>query len=646
MWKPDPDRVAQANMTAFRKHVNNRHGLDLADYKQLYDWSVNEPAEFWHDVAEYAGVIFRRPPDRMFTPGPTMRESRFFTGATLNFAENLLRRRDDHSAIVFRNEAGHRAQWSYHELYGEVSRVAQGLRGLGVESGDRVAGFLPNMPHTVIAMLATSALGAIWSSCSPDFGVRGVLDRFGQIEPKVLLTADGYFYNGKQIDSLHRAHDFLAELDSVERVIVVPHVSERPDLAELEGAVAYEQFVSGHRPREIEFAELPFDHPLYIMYSSGTTGLPKSIVHGQGRTLVQHVKELALHTDLGPGDTILYFTTCGWMMWNWLVSSLVLGATVVLYDGAPFHPDGHTLWSVAEEEGITVFGTSAKYLSAVEKAGVRPGDEHDLSELKSVLSTGSPLMPEQYDWVYDAVKRDLQLSSISGGTDIVSCFALGNPVAPVYRGELQARGLGMAVHVFDDEGNPVRGERGELVCTEPFPAMPVSFWNDPDGERYRRAYFDRFEDVWTHGDFAILTEHDGLIILGRSDAVLNPGGVRIGTAEIYRIVENMDEVVEAICVGQDWEGDVRVVLFLRLRDGVVLEDELRGRIRDEIRAEATPRHVPAKIIQVADIPRTISGKITELAVRDIVHGREVENRDALANPDALDLYRDLQELKS
>jgi acetoacetyl-CoA synthetase len=644
MWTPSPERVANSNITAFMKFVNGKYELRISRYDELYQWSISSSAKFWEAVAEFTGIIFDKPADVLFTPAETMKDSRFFTGATLNFAENLLKRRDNHLAFIYRNESGFRVEWTYQRVYAEVSRLSNALRELGVVPGDRVVGFMPNMPQTVIAMLAAATVGATWSSCSPDFGVKGVLDRFGQIAPKVLFTADGYFYNGKTVDSLHRVHDFLATLPSIEKVVVVPHVSKDPDLSELHDALTWSEFIEGQPAKEIEFAELPFDHPLYIMYSSGTTGLPKSIVHGAGGTLIQHLKELVLHSDLKPEDRIFYFTTCGWMMWNWLVSSLAVGATVVLYDGSPTYPDAGALWDMAEQERINIFGTSAKWLSAVEKAGVVPNEDRDLSNLKAVLSTGSPLMPEQYDWVYKSVKADVQLSSISGGTDIVSCFALGNPFGAVYRGELQTRGLGMAVDVFGEDGNAVREQRGELVCTQPFPSMPIYFWNDEDGQRYHNAYFNRFPNVWNHGDFALISENDGMVILGRSDAVLNPGGVRIGTAEIYRIVENMDEVIEAICVGQEWEGDVRVVLFVVLRTGYSLDDELRTQIRKSIRAGATPRHVPSVIIQVSDIPRTISGKITELAVRDIIHGREVKNQDALKNPEALALYKDLPEL--
>jgi len=645
LWQPDRERIARTEMKRFIEKVNVQHGLKLASYEELYEWSITQPSQFWGEIAEFGGVRFHRQPDAVYEPGETFQAASWFRGATLNFAENLLRYRDEKPALIFRNEAGDRRALSYRELADEVSRVAQALRHLGVGRGDRVVGFMPNMPETVIAMLATSSIGAVWSSCSPDFGVKGVLDRFGQIGPKVLFTADGYHYNGKQIDSLERVHDFLASLPTVERVVVVPHLASVPGLDGLDRAQSYKEFTAPFMAGEITFEPLPFDHPLYIMYSSGTTGLPKSIVHGQGGTLLQHLKELVLHTDLRREETIFYFTTCGWMMWNWLVSSLAVGATVALFDGAPFHPDGHTLWQLAEEERVHVFGTSAKYLSAVEKAGIRPGAEHDLSAMRALLSTGSPLAPEQFDWVYSSVKPELQLASISGGTDIISCFALGNPIGPVYRGELQVRGLGMAVNVYDEEGQPAGNRKGELVCEHPFPSRPIYFWNDDDGAKYRAAYFERFEDTWTHGDYAELTEHGGLIIYGRSDAVLNPGGVRIGTAEIYRVVETFDEVIESICVGQEWEGDVRVVLFVRLREGITLDETLRARIRRAIRQEETPRHVPAKVLQVRDIPRTISGKITELAVRDVIHGREVKNRDALLNPDALELYRDLEELR-
>ena len=540
---------------------------------------------------------------------------------------------------------------SFAELYEEVARVSAALRSYGIDAGDRVAGFMPNLPETVVAMLAAASIGAIWSSCSPDFGVQGVLDRFGQIGPRVLFCADGYRYAGKELDSLDRVREIMHRIPSIERVVVVPYLREESNLNGIPRGVPWAD-LSNLEPStsNLDFQRLPFAHPLYIMYSSGTTGLPKCMVHGAGGTLLQHQKEHVLHCDLTRNDTIFYFTTCGWMMWNWLVSALAVGATVVLYDGSPLLPRRPILWDMAEAERVTVFGTSAKWLALAEKEGMRPRRSHNLSALRSILSTGSPLAGHSYDYVYEHVKADARLSSISGGTDLISCFALGNPIEPVWRGEIQSRGLGMKVEVFDEAGRAVVGEQGELVCSAPFPSMPIAFWNDPMGEKYRSAYFDYFANVWRHGDWAELTGRGGLVIYGRSDATLNPGGVRIGTAEIYRQVEQLPEVIESLVIGQqlaaDAGDDVRVVLFVRLADGVTLTEQLEEKIRLQIRQNASPHHVPRKIIQVADIPRTISGKITELAVRDIVHGRPVKNRDALANPEALELFRDLKELQN
>ena len=629
-------------MTRFRAFATARGGPG-GEYADLWQWSVDEPAAFWGALFDYTGVLADRGSGAVLVDGDRMPGARWFPGTRLNFAENLLRASGDAPAIVAWDERGPRGSLSWDDLRREVARVADGLRDAGVVAGDRVAGFLPNVPAAVVAMLAAASLGATWSSCSPDFGIRGVLDRFGQIAPKVLFTADGYVYAGKTIDSLERVGGILASLPSVQRVVVVPHLSARPDLSRVRDAVGYDDF---GRPAELRFERLSFDHPLYILYSSGTTGTPKCIVHGAGGTLLQHLKEHQLHCDLRPGDRLFFFTTCGWMMWNWLASALASAATLVLYDGSPLHPDEGALWRLAEDAGVTQFGTSPKYLAALAKSGFRPRDRARLPRLRMLLSTGSPLAHEQFDFVHDAIGPQIQLASISGGTDIVSCFALGNPVLPVHRGELQCRGLGMSVEVFDEQGRPLRGERGELVCTRPFPSMPVGFWNDTDGSRYRAAYFERFPGVWCHGDYAMLTEHDGVVILGRSDAVLNPGGVRIGTAEIYRQVEKLEEILESLAIGQAWENDVRVVLFVRLRPGVALDAALERRIREVIRTNTTPRHVPARIVAVPDIPRTISGKIVELAVRDVVHGRPVRNTDALANPDALEHFRDLPELRS
>jgi acetoacetyl-CoA synthetase len=660
VWTPSPEQIARANMTRFMAQVRSigDRTAGVSSYEALYEWSIRDLELFWTEVRRFCGVVSAKQDpavaceraligrDRVAPPDPALGPN-WFVGSRLNFAENLLRFRDDREAIVFWNERGAQRRLTYAELYGEVARVAAALSGMGITSGDRVAGFMPNVPETIIAMLAATSIGAIWSSCSPDFGVNGVLDRFGQIQPRVLFCCDGYRYSGMDIDCLDRAREIADQIAEIERVVVVSYLNETPDISAIRGGVAWSSFAANDAT-EVEFAHLPFDHPVYIMYSSGTTGLPKCMLHGAGGTLLQHLKEHVLHGDLTRDDRIFYFTTCGWMMWNWLVSALAVGATVVLYDGAAFIRRRPILWDMAAEERVTVFGTSAKWLALAEKEGQRPRETHDLSSLTAILSTGSPLAEHSYDYVYEHVKADARLSSISGGTDIVSCFALGNPILPVYRGELQCRGLGMKVEVFDDDARSIVGQQGELVCTAPFPSMPVAFWNDPEGAKYRAAYFERFPNVWRHGDWAEITPRGGMVIYGRSDATLNPGGVRIGTAEIYRQVEQLPEIVESLVIGQDIAtdsgADVRIVLFVRLAAGESLTDALKERIRAQIRANASPHHVPKKIIQVADIPRTISGKITELAVRDVVHGRPVKNRDALANPAALDLFRDLPDL--
>ncbi|GAB4268418.1 MAG: acetoacetate--CoA ligase [Deferrisomatales bacterium] len=645
LWTPSPERIARANLTRFIEYVNRTHGLQLQGYDDLYEWSVTEIAAFWEAVWAFAEIRHSAPYEAVLE-NPVMPGARWFRGARLNFAENLLRHRDDRPALVFVREGGAaEGEVSYRELYRRVARMARFLKEAGVGVGDRVAGFMPNRIETVVAMLATTSLGAIWSSCSPDFGFKGVMDRFGQIEPKVLITADGYFYNGKSFDSLERVAHVVGEIGSVERVVVVPFVEAAPDLARVPKAVSWGEALDNDA-EEIDFVQLPFDHPLYIMYSSGTTGVPKCIVHGAGGTLLQHVKEHILHTDLGRDDVLFYFTTCGWMMWNWMVSALYEGCKLVLFDGSPGYPDMNALWKAAQDQGITVFGTSAKYLSMCEKAGIHPGRDFDLTPLRAVCSTGSPLSEEGFQWVYREVKEDLQLASISGGTDIISCFMLGSPIDPVYAGEIQKRGLGMKVEAWDEEGKPVVGRQGELVCTAPFPSMPVYFWKDPDNEKYLGAYFREFPGVWRHGDYIEITPRGGVIVYGRSDATLNPGGVRIGTAEIYRQVEALDEVVDSLVIGQKWEDDVRVVLFVVLRPGIDLDDELVRKIKTQIRTHCTPRHVPAKILQVPDVPRTLNGKKVEIAVTKIVHGQEVKNRDALANPEALDYFVDLPELRT
>ena len=643
LWTPPPARAAATNLAAFMDAVRRRHGVDIAGYDDLHRWSIERPQAFWSELWDFCGIVAEARGARVVEDFDRMPGARWFPDARLNFAENLLRRRDDGPALIFRDEAGEERSLSHRRLHDEVSRLAQALAACGVGPGDRVAGFLPNLPETAIAMLAAAARGAVWSSCSPDFGIKGVMDRFGQIGPKILFTADGYRYGGKRLDSLARAKAIAGQLPDLERLIVVPHLDPAPALDGLD-AVPLADFIAPYAPGDIDFVQLPFNDPLYILYSSGTTGVPKCIVHGIGGTLIKHLKEHRLHCDIKPGARVFYFTTCGWMMWNWLMSALASEATLVLYDGSPFHDDGAVLFDLADSARINVFGTSAKFIDACDKAGLEPARTHSLASVDTILSTGSPLRPEGFDYVYERVKADVCLASMSGGTDLIGCFVGGNPTGPVWRGEIQAPALGMKVEVFDDYGAPLDVGKGELVCTAPFPSMPIGFWADPDGAKYHAAYFDTYPNVWRHGDYVAFTERGGMVIYGRSDAVLNPGGVRIGTAEIYREVERLDEVVEGLVIGQEWDGDTRVVLFVKLREGVALDDALGARIKRRIRENATPRHVPARIVQVADIPRTISGKIVELAVRDVVHGRPVKNIDALANPEALDHFRDRPEL--
>ena len=639
LWRPSATAVAASNLTRFAAP----HGFSPPDYRALHDWSIQNRADFWEAVWNFRDtsgrqLIGERGDGPALVDGERFPGSRWFPSAKLNFAENLLRYQDDAVAIVAVLEDGQRRSLTYRELAAATAAFSEALRRLGVGEGDRVAGWLANVPETVVAMLAATSLGAVWSSCSPDFGVEGALDRFGQIEPKVLIACTGYFYSGKRFDVRERALAVRDGVDSIEHVLWVGTLGEEDD--------AIARACRDHPDAALEFRRLPFDHPLYVMYSSGTTGKPKCIVHGAGGTLLQHVKEHQLHVGLEREDTLFFFTTCGWMMWNWLVSGLASGCRIVLYDGSPFHPTPRRLFDLAETEAITVFGVSAKYLSAIEKVGVKPRMSHRLPGLRAILSTGSPLTHEGFQYVYRDIKDDVGLASISGGTDLISCFALGCPWLPVYEGELQCPGLGLAVDVFADSGAPVRGEKGELVCTKSFPSAPISFWNDPDDRKYRAAYFDRFPNIWAHGDFAEITANDGLIVHGRSDAVLNPGGVRIGTAEIYRQVEAVDEVMDSVAVGQDWEDDTRIVLFVVMRDGTTLDPDVQNRITRRIRQHASPRHVPAVIAEVADIPRTLSGKIAELAVRDAIHGRDVVNTTALANPEALAAFRNRAELRA
>ena len=645
LWQPSEEQIKRTNMYRFMNIVNERYNQNFNDYAPLYAWSVANIPDFWATMWDFADIIASKPYDRVIDDVAKMPGAEWFSGARLNFAQNLLRYRDDRTALIFKGEGQAATKLTYAELHEEVARLAGALKNAGVEVGDRVVGFMPNMPAAMIAMLAASSLGATWSSCSPDFGIKGVLDRFGQIKPKILFTANGYSFKGKKIDSLARIADILKELPSIEKVVVVPYTEQDPDISRVPQAVHYRDFTSAHVDFNLEFEQLPFGHPLYIMYSSGTTGLPKCMVQSAGGILIHHLKELMLHTDLKREDTIFYFTTCGWMMWNWLTSSLAAGATLVLYDGNPFHPHPGALWEMAQDEKITVFGTSAGYIAALQNSGVKPGKSYNLSPLRAVLSTGSPLSVEGFEFIYNAVKADLQLASISGGTDLNGCFALGNPMGTVYAGELQCRGLAMDVHAFDETGRPVIGQQGELVCCKPFPSMPIYFWDDPDGQKYHSAYFDVYPGIWRHGDFVIVTERGGVVMLGRSDATLNPGGVRIGTAEIYRQLEQMAQIEDSVVVGQNWKNDVRVILFVKLAPGYELTDELKADIRRTIRTNASPRHVPAKILSVPAVPYTLNMKKVELAVKKIIEGQPVLNKDALSNPEALDNYAGLAELQ-
>ncbi|MFP4650539.1 MAG: acetoacetate--CoA ligase [Desulfobacterales bacterium] len=643
LWQPSSERIRNTAMMKFMSRINSRYSKEFREYSDLYEWSVENISDFWAELWEYAGIVHSRTYDRIVDDPYKMPGARWFEGAELNFAENLLRFRDDHTAIVFMGESMPVRRLTYAELYRAVGRLASPLKEMKIQPGDRVVGFMPNMPETIIAMLAGASMGATWSSCSPDFGTQGVLDRFGQIEPRVLFTTDGYLYKGKHIDNLERVSRILKDLPGVEKVVVVPYTSKNPDVSGVPNAVLYDDFISDRQDPEIDFIQLPFEHPHYIMYSSGTTGPPKCMVQGAGGVLVQQVKEHLLHGDLKREDNLFYFTTCGWMMWNWLTCGLFQGATITLYDGNPFHPDPDVLWRLAENEKITMFGTSAGYIGALRNAGSKPGSSHDLSALKAVMSTGSPLDTEGFKYVYREIKKDLQLASISGGTDINSCFFLGNPIGPVYLGELQCRGLAMKVRAYDDDGNPVYNQPGELVCEASVPSMPLYFWKDPDGSKYRSAYFDTFPGVWAHGDYVEINDHGGVVIYGRSDATLNPGGVRIGTAEIYRQVEKLSEIQDSIVTGYRVDSDEKVVLFVKLAEGYELDDALEKKIKNTIRENTTPRHVPAKICAVPDIPYTLNMKKVELAVKKILHGNAVLNKEALSNPECLDYFEELRD---
>lgn len=638
LWTPSQEQINSSNMQAFMGQASKITGVTLDNYQDLWQWSIDDSPSFWSQLWDFCQVIGDKG-ERILINGDSIEQAEWFPDAQLNFAQNLLRERSDLPAIIFRAEDQAEYQLTFNELYDQVSAVSAWLKQQGIQKGDRVAAYLPNMPETIVAMLATSSLGAVWTSTSPDFGEDSVIDRFGQTEPRILFTSDGYFYNGKSVNVQPKVKSIMQSLPSVEHVVEIPLINA----PQSSGAISWKALLDTTSDG-IDFVPTDFNHPLYILYSSGTTGKPKCITHKVGGVLLQHMKEHQLHSDIKVHDKVFYFTTCGWMMWNWLASTLASSATVVLYDGSPFYPSGNVLWDYAQDIGITLFGTSAKYIDALKKQGFHPAQTHDLSKLRTLCSTGSVLAPESYDYVYQSIKQDVNLASISGGTDIVSCFMLGNPILPVYRGETQCRGLGLAVDVFNDEGQSLAKDKGELVCTQTFPAQPLNFWGDDSGEKYHNAYFARFDNVWHHGDYVQITESGGIVIYGRSDATLNPGGVRIGTAEIYRHVEQLDEVIESVVIGQDWDNDVRVVLFVVLQTGITLDEELSKRIKTTIRGKCSPRHVPAKVIQVSEIPRTKSGKIVELAVRDVVHNRAIKNLGSLANPEALDNFKNLPEL--
>ncbi|MCD4774247.1 MAG: acetoacetate--CoA ligase [Bacteroidales bacterium] len=643
LWKPNKEKAQKSQMFDFLTEINQKYNQEFKEYYDLHQWSIENVSDFWGEFWEYSKIINSKKYNFVVDDPKKMPDAKWFEGARLNYAENLLQRRDNHPAIIFRGEDKVKKTITYKELFDEVHRIAEGLKRLGVKKNDRVTGFVPNMPEAIIAMLAASSIGAIWSSSSPDFGIKGVLDRFSQIEPKVVFAADGYFFKGKIFDSQEKLKGILDKLPSVEKVILIDYTGNR-NTEEISNAMTWEDLAQPAK-EEMTFEQLPFDHPLYIMYSSGTTGLPKSIVHSAGGALIQHLKELRLHCDLTENDTIFYFTTCGWMMWNWFVSSLAVGATIVCFDGNPFYPEADALLKMADELGITIFGTSAKYIASLEAAGVVPMEISDFPKLKAITSTGSPLSDDSFEYVYDKWKKDVQLSSISGGTDIISCFVLGCPILPVYRGEIQCKGLGMDVDCFDINTNSIIGQQGELVCKTVFPSMPVYFWNDADGKKYNSAYFEEYPGIWHHGDFIEISKHGGVVMLGRSDATLNPGGVRIGTSEIYRVVENINEIEDSVVIGQQFEEDERIILFIKLNEGFELSDELKKKIAILIRSNCSPRHVPAVILTTTDVPYTLNGKKVEVAVKKIIHGKDVKNKDALRNPGCLENFKNRDELR-
>ena len=645
LWTPSPEQIANSQLSKFQSFVENNTGKSFDDYMQMHDWSISHSGEFWDQLWQFCGIIESQTYSAPLIDGDKFPGAEWFPKSRLNFAENLLKYNDDKIALVSLLDNGDRKTYTYAQLHHETAQLASALRKQGVQTGDRIAGLMPNIGETVVAMLATTSIGAIWSSCSPDFGFNGIYDRFQQIEPKILICSESYSYNDKRIDCLPRVAEILKSIASIEKTVVVGVLDENRSVEHLPTAINYREFLDP-TPETLTFEQLPFAHPVYINYSSGTTGAPKCIVHGGGGTLLQHLKEHQLHCDIRRDDVLFYFTTCGWMMWNWLVSGLASGCTLVLFDGSPFAQDGRVLLDAIDNEKISIFGTSAKYLSALEKQGHKPIESHDLSSLKSILSTGSPLSSNSYDYIYSSIKQDICVSSICGGTDIISCFILGNPCLPVHRGEIQCKGLGMAVEIWNEDGIPLSEEKGELVCTKPFPSTPVGFWNDTNDEKFLDAYFSSHPNIWSHGDYGEITANNGVIIHGRSDAVLNPGGVRIGTAEIYRQVEKVDEILDCVAVGQEFDGDVRVILFVVVRDSIVLDDALIDKVKLTIRTNTTPRHVPAKVIAVPDIPRTISGKIVELAVKNTIHGLAVKNTSALANPEALSHFENLVELQS